>query len=271
MYEAARYDTLIPRMLTIDLNCDMGESFGAWKIGNDAALMDHVTSVNIACGFHAGDPTTIRKTITTAVEKGVAIGAHPGYPDLQGFGRRNMSLSTDEIYDMVMYQVAAVRGVCEAIGGRLHHVKPHGALYNQAAKNAEMSAAIARAVRDIDASLLFYGGSGTCLISEAENLGLETASEVFADRTYQPDGSLTPRTQPNALIADTPSAVNQALQLVRDGRVTAATGETIPLRAETICVHGDGVHALEFASALRKAFVDNDINVSAIRKTAQFQ
>jgi len=251
-------------MLTIDLNCDMGESYGAWKMGNDSALMDHVTSVNIACGFHAGDPTTIRRTITTAIEKRVAIGAHPGYPDLQGFGRRNMTLTPAEIYDIVMYQVAAVKGICEAGGGRLHHVKPHGALYNQAAKNNEMAAAIAEAVRAVDRSLIFYGGSGTALISEAEKIGLETASEVFADRTYQPDGSLTPRSQPNALIVDTAAAVNQAIQMVKDNAVTAANGETIPLKAETICLHGDGAHALEFAIALRKAFADNDIQVSPI-------
>src|SRR6478672_1750749 len=153
-------------MPSIDLNCDMGESFGAWKMGNDAALMDHVTSVNIACGFHAGDATTIRKTVETALEKGVVIGAHPGYPDLQGFGRRNMSLSSDDVYDVVLYQVAALKGICEAAGGKLHHVKPHGALYNQAAKSADLSNAITRAVRNIDPELVFYGGSGSYLISE---------------------------------------------------------------------------------------------------------
>src|SRR5438309_5284050 len=142
-------------MRAIDLNCDMGESFGPWKMGNDAALMDHVTSVNIACGFHAGDATTIRKTIETAIEKGVAIGAHPGYPDLQGFGRRNMSLSSDDVYDIVLYQVAALKGICEAVGGMLHHVKPHGALYNQAAKDPELSKAIARAVRSLGPELVF--------------------------------------------------------------------------------------------------------------------
>jgi UPF0271 protein len=251
-------------MLTIDLNCDMGESFGPWKMGNDAALMDHVTSINIACGFHAGDPTTIRKSVTTALGKGVAIGAHPGYPDLQGFGRRNMSMSPDEIYDMVVYQISAVKGVCEAAGGHLHHVKPHGALYNQAAKNEAMAAAIAKAVLAVDRSLIFYGGSGTLLISEAESAGLQTASEVFADRTYQADGSLTARSQPNALIADTQTAVKQALQLVKDDEVTTASGETIRLTAETICIHGDGDHALEFAVELRKAFADNKIEVSPV-------
>src|SRR5438094_5492792 len=171
-------------MLSVDLNCDMGESFGAWKMGNDAALMDHVSSVNIACGFHAGDSTTMRKTIETAISKGVAIGAHPGYPDLQGFGRRSMSFSADEIRDIVMYQVSAMKGVCEAFGGKLHHVKPHGALYNFAAKNIGAARAIAEGVRQIDPGLILFGLSGSEYISVAEGLGLKCSSEVFADRTY---------------------------------------------------------------------------------------
>jgi UPF0271 protein len=251
-------------MPTIDLNCDMGESFGAWTMGNDASLMDHVTSVNIACGFHAGDPTTIRKTIETAIEKGVSIGAHPGFPDLQGFGRRNMSLSATEVFDIVLYQVAALKGVCEASGARLHHVKPHGALYNQASKDPELSRAIAGAVMAIDPGLIFYGGSGTALISEANECGLRTASEFFADRTYQPDGSLTSRSQPGALINDPKKAVAQALQMVRSGTVTSLTGQTIDITADTICLHGDGAHALEFAVALRSAFAENDVEVRAV-------
>lgn len=250
-------------MPTIDLNCDMGESFGAWTMGNDAALMDHVTSVNIACGFHAGDPTTIRKTIETAVEKGVAIGAHPGYPDLQGFGRRHMSLSATEVFDIVLYQVSALKGICEASGARLHHVKPHGALYNQAAKDLELSRAIAGAVMAIDPRLIFYGGSGSALISEANECGLRTASEVFADRSYQPDGSLTPRSRPDALVHDPNKAVAQALQMVKSGTVTSLTGQTIDIKADTICLHGDGAHALEFAAAIRWAFAENDVEVRA--------
>ena len=251
-------------MPSIDLNCDMGESFGAWKLGNDTALMEHVTSVNIACGFHAGDATTIRKTIATAIEKDIAIGAHPGYPDLQGFGRRDMSLTLEEVCDIVLYQVAALKGICEASGGKLHHVKPHGALYNQAAKSRELARAIAAAVRAIDSGLIFYGGSGSLLISEAEALGLRTASEVFADRTYQADGSLTPRTLPNALIREQSHAVDQAMQMVISGTVTAGSGEVLNIKADTICIHGDGEHALEFAIALRSAFRDNNIDVSAI-------
>lgn len=234
-------------MQTIDLNCDMGESYGMWTLGTDAALMDLVSSVNIACGFHAGDPTTIRKTIETAVQKGVKIGAHPSFPDLQGFGRREMKMSVNEIFDLILYQVAALKGVCEAFGGKLNHVKPHGALYNMAADDAEMSRAIAGAVRKIDQDLILYGLSGSFLISEAERIGLRTASEVFADRTYQPNGGLTPRAESNALINDPNKAVGQVLEMVFEQQVTAVSGEKIPIRADTVCLHGDGSHALEFA------------------------
>jgi UPF0271 protein len=251
-------------MPTIDLNCDMGESFGAWKMGSDEALMDHVTSVNIACGFHAGDPSTIRSTIDTAIAKGVAIGAHPSYPDLQGFGRRNMAIPPNEVYEIVLYQVAALKGMCEALGSRLHHVKPHGALYNHAAKSAEISSAIVAAVKAVDQSLIFYGGSGTVMISSADRIGLKSASEVFADRSYQSDGSLTPRDRPGALIDDPAVAAKQALQMVKDAEVTTMTGETIPMKAETICIHGDGPHALDFATTLRKAFDEHNVTVSTI-------
>lgn len=237
-------------MFSIDLNCDMGESFGAWTMGSDAALMDFVSSVNIACGFHAGDASVIRKTVETAINKGVKIGAHPSFPDLQGFGRREMKMSAGEIFDIVLYQVAALKGVCEAFGAKLNHVKPHGALYNTAAKNAEISAAIAEAVKSIDAELIFYGLSGSCLISEAEKIGLRTASEVFADRTYTTDGTLTPRTEPNALISDSKQAVAQVLEMIFDQKVTATNGEKVALKAETVCIHGDGANALEFAKLI---------------------
>jgi 5-oxoprolinase (ATP-hydrolysing) subunit A len=234
-------------MFSIDLNCDMGESFGAWTMGNDAALMDYVSSVNIACGFHAGDASTIRQTVETAINKGVKIGAHPSYPDLQGFGRREMKVSPNEIFDIVLYQIAALKGVCEAYGTRLHHVKPHGALYNTAAKDARLAQAIAEAVKKTDAELIFYGLSGSFLISEAEKIGLRTASEVFADRTYNSDGTLTPRTEPNALIQDPKQATAQVLEMIFEQKVTATGGEKVALKAETVCIHGDGAHALEFA------------------------
>lgn len=249
-------------MLSIDLNCDMGESFGAWRMGNDAALMDFVSSVNVACGFHAGDAGVMRETVETAIEKGVAVGAHPSFPDLQGFGRREMQMSAQDVFDIVLYQVSALKGICEASGGKLRHVKPHGALYNQAAKDAVVAAAIAKAVQAIDKNLIFYGLSGSFLISEAETLGLKTASEVFADRTYQTDGSLTPRSAFDALITDSETAIKQVLQMIQTQTVTAASGETISIKAETVCIHGDGEHALEFARMIRQKLIDNGIEIS---------
>ena len=250
-------------MFSIDLNCDMGESFGAWTMGHDAALMDYVSSVNIACGFHAGDASTIRKTVETAISKGVKIGAHPSFPDLQGFGRREMKMSPGEIFDIVLYQVAALKGICEAFGTRLNHVKPHGALYNAAAKNQKLSAAIAEAVRKADEKLIFYGLSGSFLITEAEKKGLRTASEVFADRTYQTDGSLTPRSEANALIEDSKQAIAQVLEMILEQKVTAVNGEKITLKAETVCLHGDGPHALEFAKLINAELSKCGIKISS--------
>lgn len=251
-------------MPSIDLNCDMGESFGAWTMGNDAALMDYVSSINIACGFHAGDASVIRKTIETAIEKGIAVGAHPSFPDLQGFGRREMKMSAPEIYDIVLYQIAAVKGICEVLGGKLRHVKPHGALYNQAAKDAGLAEAIAKAVKATDANLILYGLSGSYLVSEAEKIGLRTASEVFADRTYQSGGTLTPRSEPNALITNTEKAVSQVLQMISEQSVRATNGEKISLKAETICIHGDGVNALEFAETINAKLKEKGICIEKI-------
>ncbi len=250
-------------MASIDLNCDMGESFGVWTMGNDAQLMDFVSSVNIACGFHAGDASVIRQTIETAIEKTVAIGAHPSFPDLQGFGRREIKMSLQEIFDIVLYQVSALKGICEALGAKLHHVKPHGALYNLAAKDVELSKSIAEAVKRIDSNLIFYGLSGSFLISEAEKLGLKTASEVFADRSYQTDGSLTPRSQANALIKNAEDAVAQVLQMIQTQTVTATNGETISIKAETVCIHGDGANALEFARTINQKLTENGIEIQA--------
>lgn len=242
----------------------MGESFGAWRMGRDAELMDYVSSINIACGFHAGDPTVIAETIKTALKKGVSVGAHPSYPDLQGFGRREMALSPEEVFDIVLYQIAAVKGICEAYGIKLHHVKPHGALYNRAAKDPALAKAIVKAVKTLDKNLVFYGLAGSHLISEAEKIGLKTASEVFADRTYQPDGTLTPRTEPGALIENAERAVAQVLEMVKDQTVTAVGGEKIPIKADTVCIHGDTPQAPEFARTIRERLIKNGIEVSAI-------
>ncbi|MBX7171914.1 MAG: LamB/YcsF family protein [Pyrinomonadaceae bacterium] len=248
----------------IDLNCDMGESFGAWRMGNDAELMNYVSSINVACGFHAGDAQTMRETVQLAIKKGVAIGAHPSFPDLQGFGRRHMSLSPQEIFDVVLYQVSALKGICEAFGTKLHHVKPHGALYNLAAKDEAVAGAVAEAVRKIDSKLILFGLAGSSSISEAEKVGLKTASEVFADRTYQPDGSLTPRTQADALIDSTEKSISQVLQMISDKTVTATNGEQIPIAAETICIHGDGTHAVKFAKIINQRLTENGIKILPI-------
>lgn len=248
----------------IDLNCDMGESFGAWQMGNDFALMDYISSVNIACGFHAGDATVIRKTVETAIKKNVAIGAHPSFPDLQGFGRREMKLSAEEIFDIVLYQISAVKGICESFGAKFHHVKPHGALYNQAAKDAEISSAIAEAVKSLDENLILYGLSGSHLISEAEKAGLKTASEVFADRTYQANGNLTPRSESNALIKNSEQAVSQVLQMIDENSVTVTNGEKVSIKADTICIHGDGENALEFARTINEKLKHTGIEISTV-------
>lgn len=251
-------------MISVDLNCDMGESFGAWTLGTDAELMDFVSSINVACGFHAGDAMVIRKTTEMAIRKNVSVGAHPSFPDLQGFGRREMKMPPDEIFDIVLYQIAAVKGICEAFGAKLHHVKPHGALYNQAAKDAKIARAIGEAVKRVDRNLIFYGLSNSFLISEAERIGLKTASEVFADRTYQADGTLTPRTQTDALITSDETAIGQVLQMIKTQTVTATSGETVSIKADTICIHGDGAHALRFARAINQSLAANGVTIQAV-------
>ncbi len=249
----------MPSMLSIDLNCDLGEGYP-----NDAALMDYISSVNIACGFHAGDYATMRATVRAAMEKGVAIGAHPSFPDRENFGRTAMQLSTDEIREIVTEQIQRLKIICDAEGGKLTHVKPHGALYNQSAKDRAVADAIAHAVIDFDDDLVLFGLSGSASIDEAKRLGLRTASEAFADRTYERDGSLTPRTEPNALITDTRSAADQAVRMISSGNVIAVSGEPVAIDADTICIHGDGDHALEFAAAIHKKLNENGIRIGAI-------
>ncbi|MFN3847837.1 MAG: 5-oxoprolinase subunit PxpA [Spirosomataceae bacterium] len=249
---------------TIDLNCDMGESFGAWVIGNDEKLMELISSANIACGFHAGDATIMRKTAELALNNDVAVGAHPGFNDLQGFGRRNMQLSPQEVYDICVYQIGAMFGVVRALGGKLHHVKPHGALYNMAAKDKNLAKAIAEATKAIHPDLILYGLSGSFLISEAKAIGLKTASEVFADRTYQNDGNLTPRSQSNALVESTENAVSQVIMMIEDGSVISTDGQKVSLEVDTVCIHGDGKHAVAFAAELRKRLLEKEIEIKTI-------
>ena len=251
-------------MKKLDLNCDMGEGLGAWKMGDDAALLDHVTSANIACGFHAGDPGTIHRVVKMAIEKGVAVGAHPSLPDLQGFGRRRMSVSAEEVYDMVLYQIGALAGFAQACGGRLAHVKPHGALYNMAAKEGLLAQAIARAVKDFDPRLVLFGLAGSELVRAGEQAGLKTASEVFSDRTYQSDGSLTPRSQPDAMIHDVDTSIAQVKRMIEEGKVKSVDGTDVVVRADTLCIHGDEPNAVEFARRIRAALDADGIRVASI-------
>jgi UPF0271 protein len=250
-------------MRTIDLNCDMGESFGAWTLGNDAAIMPLITSANVAAGFHAGDPSTIRATVKLAVDHGVAVGAHPSLPDLAGFGRRAMKVSADEVHDLVLYQAGAVRAFAQAAGGRLHHVKPHGALYNMAAKDSALADAIARAVAALGDDVLLYALAGSAMMAAAAHHGVRAVGEVFADRSYQPDGTLTPRGEPGAMITDEQAAVAQVLSMVERGVVRALGGTEVPVAAGTLCLHGDQPGAVGFARALRAAFAACGIAVAA--------
>lgn len=250
-------------MQTIDLNCDMGEAFGNYPMQNDELLMDYITSANIACGFHAGDPQVMQQTVGMAIKKGVAIGAHPGLPDLQGFGRRNMQITANEAYQMTIYQVGALYGFVKAAGGKLHHVKAHGALYNMAAKDASLAKAIVQAVHDFDASLLLYALAGSEMVVAAKKTGLVSISEVFADRTYQDDGSLTPRSQSNALITDETQSVTQALMMVKQQQVISVNNKSIPLRSETLCLHGDGIHAVDFAKIISQKLKSEGVNIKA--------
>jgi 5-oxoprolinase (ATP-hydrolysing) subunit A len=235
----------------VDLNGDVGEGFGAWQLGDDELLLRHVSSVNIACGFHAGDPSIMRRTLILAATHRVAAGAHPGLPDLAGFGRRRIDISAEEIYDGVVYQVGALLGFGRAAGIGIDHVKPHGALYNMAATNAGLAEAIAAAVADVDPGMVLFGLAGSLLLEQGERAGLRTASEVFADRGYEPDGTLTPRGEPGALITDPELAAGRAVRMVLEGRVTTTDGTDIPVRADTICVHGDSPNAAAIAQLLR--------------------
>jgi UPF0271 protein len=248
----------------VDLNCDMGESFGAYRIGADEAVFPYITSANVACGFHGGDPTVMRTTLASARDRGVAVGAHPGFPDLIGFGRRNIDATTDEVYDLVVYQIGALLGFANAAKMQLQHVKPHGALYNMAVGKPELAAAIARAVRDVDRGLVLFGLPGSHLISEGEAAGLSTASEAFADRNYMSDGTLVSRRRSDAHVSDAAEAVSRAIRMVRDGTVTPVDGPPISMRVDTICIHGDGPHAAQFAQQLRSGFEKAGITVRAL-------
>ncbi|MGD9940264.1 MAG: LamB/YcsF family protein [Clostridia bacterium] len=249
----------------IDLNADMGESFGAWTMGLDARLLPSISSANIACGWHAGDPVVMQTTVSAAMAAGVAIGAHPGYPDLAGFGRRSMALSPDEAYSAILYQAGALRAFAEAAGGRLSHVKPHGAMYNDAAVNPTLAGSIAKAVQALGGGVYLVGLPDCELSRAAEELGLPYAREFFADRAYDESGHLVPRSKPGAVIHDRDLAVSRTLAAIRTGTVTSITGKAIPSCFDTICLHGDNPEAVDFARALRAALESGGIAVTSFK------
>ncbi|KXH86719.1 5-oxoprolinase subunit PxpA [Sporosarcina sp. HYO08] len=253
-------------MVQVDLNCDLGESFGRYQLGEQREILQYVTSANVACGFHAGDPTVMRETVKLAIEYGVKIGAHPGLPDLNGFGRRNMAITPQEGYDMVVYQIGALQAFLTIHNEEMQHVKPHGALYQMASQDRELAEAIAQAVYDVSPSLVLFGLSGSELTKAGEKIGLRTAHEVFADRTYQSDGSLTSRSQADALITDQEQAVSQVIKMVTERKVTSRQQTEVSLQADTVCIHGDGEHAVEFAKYIYETLTKNNISVTAISR-----
>ena len=250
--------------MRVDLNADVGESFGAYSIGRDVGLMTSITSASIAAGFHGGDPSVLRNTIRMAKEQGVAIGAHPGFPDLAGFGRREMRVTPREAEDFVLYQVCAVAGVAAAEGAKLQHVKPHGALYNMAARDAALASAIARGVAAADRSLILYGLPNSELLKAGRAAGLRVAAEGFADRAYEPDGSLMTRRKAGSVIDDPAVVVGRAVRLVKEHLVVAVDGTTLTLHVDTICVHGDTPGADELAAKLRAGLEAAGVTVKAL-------
>ncbi len=245
-------------MKWVDLNCDMGEG-----IGNDSAIMPFISSANIACGFHAGDYATIAETTRLALKHGLAIGAHPAYPDRENFGRTSLTFSGSHIHEMITYQIGAVDAIVRNLGGTLRHVKPHGAIYNMAAVDKELAKSIVSAIKDFNSELVLFGLANSMLIEAAKEAGLNFKQEVFADRTYQDDGTLTSRQQANALITVDESCLAQVLQMIKTGTVTSANGKTIPIKPDTICLHGDGERAVQFASMLNTRLRQEGFQISS--------
>ncbi|PLR80835.1 lactam utilization protein LamB [Bacillus canaveralius] len=250
-------------MLNVDLNCDLGESFGHYRLGNDETIMKYISSANIACGFHAGDPNIMRDTVKLALDHHVAIGAHPGLPDLIGFGRRNIEISPAEAYNLIAYQIGALDAFVKIEGGRMNHVKPHGALYNMCAVNPGLAEAVANAVADVNPELILFGLSGSALTKAGKKLGLKTANEVFADRSYRTDGTLMPRNLPGAVITEDVQALQQVIQMIKEKKVTTPEGKEISIQADTICIHGDGPRAVEFAELIFQSLTAEGISISA--------
>jgi len=251
--------------LQIDINCDLGESYGEFRVGNDAKIMPHITSANIACGFHAGDPMTMAQTVNLAKKNNVAIGAHPGYPDLLGFGRREIQLTLEEVKNYTIYQVSALQGFARTAGAGLQHVKPHGALYNTAVKDEKISKAVVESVKALDGNLIIFAPPKSVLAKLTVDAGLRVAYEFFADRAYNADGSLVSRKQPNAVIQEKRKVVERVIKMVKEGIVLAFNGEIVNLgEVHTICVHGDTPTAVELAETLKKGLMKSGIEVKPV-------
>ena len=251
-------------MYRVDLNSDLGESFGRYTLGMDDKIIPLITSANVACGYHASDPVVMDKTVSMVREAGIRVGAHPGFPDLMGFGRRNMAVSPAEAKAYVMYQLGALEGFCRAKGVKLQHVKPHGALYNMAAKDYELSRAICEAIYEFDKNLIVLALSVGELARAAKDMGLRTALEVFSDRAYEEDGTLVNRRKDGAMITDEDEAIARVVRMVKEKKVTAITGKDIPIQADSVCVHGDGAKALAFVERIRKALTEEGVEICSL-------
>ncbi len=256
-------------MYRVDLNCDLGESFGAYVMGMDDKVIPFITSANVACGYHASDPVVMEKTVGLCKTHNVAVGAHPGFPDLMGFGRREMRLAPAEAKAYMLYQIGALDAFCRAAGLKLHHVKPHGALYNMAAKDGALARAICQAIREYDKTLVLLALAGSEMVRTAQEMGLPVAQEVFADRGYEEDGSLVSRLKPGAMISDEEEAIARVVRMVTEGKVTAVTGRDIPVRADSVCIHGDGEHALIFAQRIREALTSASVQLVPLQELAE--
>lgn len=253
-------------MYQVDLNSDIGESFGDYKLGLDEEVIQHISSANIACGWHAGDPVVMEKTVEMAAKKGVAVGAHPGFLDLMGFGRREMTLTKEEAKAYMKYQIGALWGFAKSKGVKIQHVKPHGALYNMAAKNEVLAKAIAEAIYEVDADMILVGLANSELTKAGKSIGLKVANEVFADRAYNPDGTLVSRKVEGAVIHDTDRAIARVIRMVKEGKVEAVNGEDVAIQADTICVHGDNPSAVAFVEAIRRTLESENVQVVSMEK-----
>lgn len=253
-------------MYQVDLNCDLGESFGSYKLGLDEEVISYISSANIACGFHASDPITMNYTVELAKKAGVCIGAHPGFPDLVGFGRRNMDVSPKEAKAMVQYQIGALDSFCRAHGIKMYHVKPHGALYNMAGKNLKLALAVCEGIYEVNPELILLALSGSEMVNAAKSIGLKVAREAFADRAYEEDGSLVARTKEGAMITDEKESIKRVIRMIKENKVEAITGTDIAIKVDSICVHGDGIKALEFVRKIKFSLEEENIKIVPLCK-----